>query len=274
MAVSTTSAYPIRTLREHVTALEAAITLCLAEPKAKSVHRLRTTTRRIEGQLAMLQLIPGIPKHDKLARRAKRTLKKLRRAAGDVRDIDVQIDLIASLVPEDADRHLQADARELGASLEEDREDHAKKLLKILGRKQADLALTLESLLETLQSVERIALTSTKLTALTQQWYRDNTPPEPRKGSGDPDHLHAIRKVAKLARYMAENGPKQAKMPRQLAESFESLQQSGGEWHDWLVLADLAEDRLGSSSPLTKILRRHSLLSLAAYRRHLSGIAV
>ncbi len=250
------------------------MTLCLAQPKEKSVHRLRTTTRRIEGQLAMLDLIPGIPEHEKLAVEARRSLRKLRRSAGEVRDIDVQLALIEESVPQDADRQLRSDARKLTASLERDRARSAKKLGKILKRRQAELALTLESLLESLEPNEDLALTATRLTSLTQAWFRKNAPPEPSEGADDPDHLHAIRKVAKLARYIAENGPQAAKTPRRLARSFEDLQQSGGEWHDWLVLADLAEDRLGAGSPLTREFRQRSRASLAAYRRRLNRMEI
>lgn len=273
MSGSTTSALPIHTLREHVTALEAAIPLCLADPKEKTVHRLRTTTRRIEGQLAMLDLLPGVPKHARLAGEAARILKKLRRAAGEVRDIDVQLDLIQSSLPSRAPSRLRSDADKLRATLEHSRTAHAKKLRKVLQRRQPDLVLTLESLLDTLRPAEDLSLTSTGLTSFAQQWFHDNVPSPP-KNSDDPDHLHTIRKIAKLARYIAENGPRQARKPRRLAESFEQLQQSGGEWHDWLVLADIAEDHLGASSPLTLKLRTRSRSALAAYHRHLKRMAV
>jgi CHAD domain-containing protein len=269
MAASTTSAHPIRSLREQVTALEAAITLCLADPKEKPVHKLRTTTRRIEAQLAMLEVMPKVPDHGKAAREAKRMLKKVRRAAGEVRDIDVQLDLIKSIVQEDAPRSTKSAAGKLSKELEADREDSSRKLIKLLGRRQSYLARTLEKILNVLEPIEGLSLSATGLASLTQRWFADHTPPEPRQRADDPDYLHSIRKVAKLTRYIAENAPKQAKRPRSLVESFESLQQSGGEWHDWLVLSEIAEDRFGKSSPLTKALSERSHTALGAYRRHL-----
>ncbi len=84
---------PVRTLREHVTALEAAMMVCLADPRPRAVHRLRTMTRRIEGQLALLAMLPAsLCKQS--AKKLRRILKKFRRAAGEVRDLDVQVDLI------------------------------------------------------------------------------------------------------------------------------------------------------------------------------------
>lgn len=273
MTTTTTSAHPVRTLREQVTALEAAITLCVASPKTRPVHRLRTMTRRIEGQLALLALLHGVTDHGKPARRALRRLKRFRRAAGVVRDIDVQLDLIEAVTPEDSPRPLREDSNKLRASLEMDREELAEELVRQLRRGQTELTLALEEILGRLEPVENLSLSATELASLTQQWFVDNTPPEPEGGAQDPDHLHAIRKVAKLARYIAENAPKAAKRPRQLAESFERLQQSGGDWHDWLVLAELARERLGGSSEFTKTIHERSLAALGNYNRNLREIA-
>jgi CHAD domain-containing protein len=269
MTATNTLAYPIRSLREQVTALEAAITLCLADPKTKPVHRLRTTTRRIEGQLAMLEVLPKIPKHRKQAGEARKLLKKLRRAAGDVRDIDVQLDLIDQIAAQDTSGDLKSDAAKLKEKLDTDRKEHAAKLLKILKKRQSEVTLALEDLLKALEPVEKLALSATELTKLAERWYRKNLPPETGRKKNDPEYLHSIRKVAKLARYIAENAPENAKTPRKLAAEFESLQQSGGEWHDWMVLAEIAGKNTGRSSALTTVLAGRNHTALQVYRRHL-----
>lgn len=271
MADTGTSAYPVRSLREQVTALEAAVTQCLAAPKAKPVHRLRTTTRRIEGQLSMLETLPRVPKHSKEAGEARRLLKKLRRAAGNVRDIDVQMDLIGEVAPKNCASEMKDDAAKLREKLDADRGDLAGQLGKVLKKRQSQVTRVLEDLLKALEPLEKFSLSSMELTALTERWYRGNVPQETAGAEDDPDYLHGIRKVAKLARYIAENAPKNAKRPRKLAEEFESLQQSGGEWHDWMVLAEIARDKVGGSSALTKALERRSRMALTAYRRHLRG---
>jgi CHAD domain-containing protein len=273
MAASTTSAHPIQSLREQVTALEAAITLCLADPQTKPVHRLRTTTRRIEGQLELLESLPKIPKHGRPARKARRVLKKLRRAAGKVRDIDVQLDLIGEVVPKTKRGELKDDAAKLRLALQKDRKEFAGQLVEELRRRQSKVTLALESLLSCLEPVEQLSISPTELIQLTEQWFRENRPPDRDGTPDDPDHLHMIRKVAKLARYMAENAPKGAKRARMLAESFEHLQQSGGEWHDWTVLAEISRGRKGNSSALTKALEDRGVTSLRAYQRHLDEMA-
>ncbi|MCU1319127.1 MAG: domain containing protein [Edaphobacter sp.] len=264
MAAST-KASPIQTLRDHVTHLEAAITLCRADPKPKPVHLLRTTTRRIEAQLTLLSLLPHLPPHRKEAKKAQRLLKELRRAAGQVRDLDVQRDLIKDKTSADT----RQDSLQLRKALKHQRTQAEADLIDTLDKHQAKLALTLESLLKALAPAERLSLPPTQLTHLTQSWFTRNIP----STYDDPDQLHAIRKTAKLARYIAETAPNSARTARKVAASFESLQQSGGEWHDWLILADIAQDHLGKSSPLTQTLHRQCRTSLATYRNHLQTFA-
>ncbi len=233
MAAAKDLAYPIVTLREHVTDLEAAITLTLADPQPKPVHRLRTTSRRIEALLILLDLLPGLPDHAKLARKSTRLLKKLRRAAGAVRDLDVQQDLVPNLLPSrptepddltsstsaaglhhhtgHARRHhdrLHRHAKRLSDTLEHRRRQEAAALLKTLSKLHSRLAPTLEQLLTTLAPAAGLALSSTQLTTLTRDWYRRHLPASTRTlTTSKPRLLHAVRKVAKLARYIAEVAP-------------------------------------------------------------------
>jgi CHAD domain-containing protein len=261
-------------LREHVTALEAAITVCLSDPRPRTVHRLRTMTRRIEGQFALLAAVPGVPKHEILADKTRRDLKKIRRAAGSVRDLDVQMDLIDSVRSTSRSKPLRDDSSRLRAALEELRKDNANQLRKLLRHRGVNLARRMEKLLDALQPVESLSLSPTELAALAREWFQKNTPAKPAGSHDDPGYLHAVRRKAKLARYISENAPKTAVSARRLASAFEKLQQAGGEWHDWLILAAEADDTLGSSSPLTKEFTRRCRLSLTAYKRRLSrGIA-
>ncbi len=271
MATST-FAHPIRTLREHVTALEAAITLCLADPAPKPVHRLRTSTRRIEAQLMLFELLPALPPHDKAARKARRLLKKLRRAAGQVRDLDVQSNLIAAEIPDDTPKSILNKSLQLRETLDSQRTAAAQHLIQILQKHQAKLALTVESLLTTLASAEPLTMAPTQLSTLIQSWFTQNMPADPAADPDDPEHLHAIRKTAKLARYLAENAPKSARTPRKLARTFEAIQQAGGDWHDWLILSTIARDQLGKSSPLTESFTNKCHSALNAYRKRLAAL--
>jgi CHAD domain-containing protein len=262
---TSTSARPIQTLREQITNLEAAITVCLPDPSPKAVHKLRTSTRRVEAQLTLLSLLPGLPPHQKPEKEARRLLKKLRRAAGTVRDLDVQIDLIQEKTSEST----KEASDDLSTVLKLQRVQVEANLLHILNKHQAKLTRSLESLFEDLDPAKSQTVTATRLSALTQDWFTQNIPSEAMPD--DPDQLHAIRKTAKLARYIAETAPKSARTPRKLAAAFESLQQAGGEWHDWLILSAIAQDKLGDS-PLAQAFRGHCKTALVNYRSHIQSL--
>src|ERR1700680_2997944 len=76
--------------------LRAAIAACLRKASPKRVHYLRSTTRRIEATLELLVLSANISRIGKQSKPLQRSIRKVRRAAGAVRDADVQSDLLAA----------------------------------------------------------------------------------------------------------------------------------------------------------------------------------
>jgi CHAD domain-containing protein len=245
MAPSDSKARPILRLREHLTGLEAAIALCLADPKPKCVHQIRTATRRIEADLILLGLLRGLPNHAKPAAKVQRLLRKLRRVASRVRDMDVQRDLLQPT--------RQSEARALRRHLKHQRHIEASHLHHVL--KTLDPTV-LERLQETLSSAESMTLSSRQLAKSAEDWFAQQTADLNLQTETDEDRLHAIRKAAKLARYMAESAP----VPQRIAQHFERIQQLGGEWHDFLALAHTSKRFLGAKSPLT--------ISLISQRDH------
>jgi len=256
------SAHPIEILQQYITELNAAVQLCLEDPAKKPVHRVRTTTRRIEAQLALLNILQVPKVNGRKARAARRLLKKIRRAAAEVRDLDVQQDQIAAHTPATS----RTVARKLREELEQQRIKAARDLVDELKKHHTTLSATLESLVKVFSESEPVTLTSAHLKALTLRWFATQAPAP----SDDTDNLHDIRKKAKLARYLAENAPKQARSTRRIAEAFESLQETGGQWHDWLILSAIAAKKTGESSPLTKAFTRRCERNLASYRKLLA----
>ena len=253
MARSTSTAQPLKTLREQATAIEAAMLECLAKPAKRSVHKLRTSTRRIEAQLELLAMLPELPQHAKPREKLLRLLKKVRQAAGDVRDLDVQRDLIAEALPKNTRGHkaedLRKEARQLKQALKQKRDQLADELLTVVKAEKADLPLAFTRLFDSLENAGSLSISESDLTALIHTWYSQHTPAAP-PDIDDVEHLHDIRKFAKLARYLAESAPKSAESARRLAARFEDLQEAGGQWHDWLILAESARNQLGGSAQL------------------------
>jgi len=256
------NAYPLRTLEEHITELEAMVLQCRADPGVRPVHRLRTLTRRVEAQLTLLDTLRTRGRRTEDALDARRILKKLRRAAGEVRDLDVQTGLVSDYAGKSRNR-LRGDAEKLLKMLGDRRERAAGKLRKTLEKLDRKLAIELRGMLKNLPGTDSVSLSPKQLTELVREWFKGNAP-----GIYETtDQLHDLRKRAKLARYLGENAPKNAAEPRRLAAEFESLQKAGGRWHDWLLLSEIAADEVGEGSALTKAFRRRAKLALAAYLR-------
>ena len=118
----------------------AALEACRVRPEPKAVHRLRTTSRRLEALLttAKRRRAGGA----RLARKidqALKALKPIRGAAGPVRDRDVQMGLLEGLVKtagvglqEAARKALQADTEQLQTRLKRCRNDAAKELREVI----------------------------------------------------------------------------------------------------------------------------------------------
>lgn len=275
MIQATHATRPVQILRESSRSLLASIRACMASPRTEAVHRLRTSTRRVEAQLALLSMLPGLPPHEEQRRKALRLLKRLRQSAGQVRDIDVQRDLIraeaaaaAGTVP--SDRSVRSEARRLRRSLKRTRDEEADHLRRLLGEHSEQLALVFKELLETLAPAKSLTVSETDLIALIRNWYgshREATTPT--KAPYTTAELHDIRKRAKLARYLAESAPRTAIAAHRLAARFERLQQAGGDWHDRLVLAEIATAELGGSAKLPRIFAAQAEQALRAFKRRL-----
>ncbi len=293
-----TTIYPLQTLRTLTTEIEAASTLLRVAPEKKPVHRFRTATRRIEAQLLLLDLLPDMPDHAATSRKLARLLRKLRRAAGAVRDLDVQQDMLRQQRPLRKCDDLASSARDLRKLLKHRRTVSADQLLRTLKHRGPKLVTRLESLLADLAEANaNPSLTPDTLHQLTAAWYHDRTAslleatpansPADDHGSvsqapqpSDPsrlstDQLHTARKYAKLARYLAESAttpdqPDTDPLPT-LAHHLHQLQQAGGDWHDALILARRARKDLGRHNALTTSLRSDRDRLLLVFQQQLSA---
>ena len=259
---------PVKSLEETASALEAAVLECLDKPRTKAVHKVRTTTRRIEAQLSLLPLVGGFPPYEDEAARFAKLLKKLRRAAGVVRDLDVQQDLVAT-ESKGLSKDAKGEAGKLLRSLKGRRDAEADGLQELLQDLRRKLPRRVRGLLDALEPAEDLAVPETRLIALVRGWYREQTESFADAGSDDPERLHGVRKVAKLARYLAETAPESATRARALAHRFEAIQESGGQWHDWMILSEVAAGELGDSAALPQRFSVHAAEALDEFRKKL-----
>jgi CHAD domain-containing protein len=222
----------------------------------ESVHGFRTSTRRLQTLLEQL-----LPQRDRNQKRLLKMLDRIRRRAGKVRDIDVQLAALRSLkVPQEPRRKTQ-----LMQGLIELRAKHEKKLRKIL---------TKETIREIRKRLKRGAKdlraeTTQDALSVARSMLKEVIRPA---GPVSEDLLHQYRMVVKRARYAAEFAPKSAEATHFIAQ-LKRLQDAVGNWHDWLTLTQSASKRLGdvSQSSLVAALHnvtgskfRHAVAALAA----------
>lgn len=192
------------------------------------IHQVRTCSRRVEALLE--DLTPHLSRNDK---KLLKLLARLRRKAGRVRDVDVQIGALHSLrIPNDAGQKAQL----LGV-LTETRARREKKLIESIDKQtireaRKRLKRTASSL-EPFQQSEAVALALRVFARAGQE----NAPLTE-------ERLHRYRLVAKRARYIAEvagNDPDAESIRREL----KLMQDALGDWHDWITLTRNAEKRFG-----------------------------
>ena len=278
--------HPVKILREYAVALEAALTVCLADPSHKPVHRLRTETRRVEAQLLLLAQMPELPEHRKQTERLRLALKRLRQAAGEVRDLDVhrkRLDGIAgdgsaagneqteAASPDDTQAALREGAAALRDHLKSRRESMARSLQGLLEKHGSKAARATEKLLKVLQPAEGASMPEDALLRQAEAVFSHpglltNRNPD----DLTEDELHTVRKAAKAARYLAETLPVGGAESGKAVGRFERLQEFGGQWHDALELARAAKSFLGRRHALTETIAAERDRRLQLYREVLA----
>ncbi len=215
------------------------------EVSPRQVHRLRTTIRRIESLL--MHANPDLTKKQELALEE---LSSLRKRAGKVRDLDVEIGLLRAIANGSAagDRHAleqylrdkrQRQAKRLAAEARKLNESKSSSQLTRLAHDLSGVELSENGPLEGAEA---------RLSAL-RMGFDPTAKLKARR-------LHALRIELKLVRYLAEAG---AASPRReaLLESLKSIQDAMGAWHDWEQLKQAAEKhfRDRKSCPLVQEIR-------------------
>ena len=209
------------------------------------VHHVRTTVRRLE---AVLQVC--FPEPTSRLKKLERALKTVRRRAGRVRDLDVQMSALRGLkIGREGDRKSN-----LLSHLAEEREAAEQKF-------QKTLAASLSGKL--MKRLDRTAKDLSQLSASPKPGQPVKAPAwlgfEPVSASLrmfarasresktlTPENLHSFRTRCKRIRYvteMAGNTPE----AKRIAGELKRLQDAIGDWHDWLTLTETAEDLFSRS---------------------------
>jgi CHAD domain-containing protein len=193
----------------------------------ENVHRFRTNSRRLEALVE--QLAPDTRNKKKLLK----LVSKLRKRAGKLRDLDVQIAFLKSLrMPERQNHRAQ-----LLESLTQEHTRRTRKLTRALSSE------TVRELRKRLRR-EQAEITFAGINPLRLAM---NVLPKPNEFPLTEKALHACRIAAKQARYLAElagNTPEANLFIKELRGAQDAI----GEWHDIVKLKEKAEKRFGSAS--------------------------
>lgn len=219
-----------------------------SDPEPEHVHQFRTTSRRME---TLFKEVVAEP--DRNERKLLKQLAKVRKRAGRVRDLDVQIAALRTLkIGRDGD-----EKRTLLSALAADRARCAKKLAALFDK---------DGLRDLRKRLRRAAKDS--------QLYNNKVEPAAKalrmfaqlageQGEATEAVLHQYRLRCKRIRYLAEMEGKQP-MAQAVVQQLKAIQDAVGEWHDWDILTARAEALFVKvpSAPIITALRavRHTKL--------------
>lgn len=273
----------LQSIQKLASALRENLAKCAEDPDVDPVHDTRTGTRRLQAKIETL--IRELPDDDRGAKvgaattALTKTLKKIRRAAAPVRDLDVHRKLVNKLTKHSLGEKAQKEQRE---SPEKPVDRPIQGSPDLLERPEAGLRTTgleqqaddLDAWLKHRRTQHARALQSRanamavrfdkRLDELrsTIQTARLRRAPKPAASIAldsfarlasemqllDASNLHDFRKGAKKARYVAEFAAQRDKFADSVAKTLKKLQDEIGDWHDWLVLVGEAHAALGDQA--------------------------
>lgn len=215
---------------------------------AENVHGFRTSSRRVE---AILEELGDSSRNQK---KLLKLLSRLRKRAGQVRDLDAQIVALRSLkIPQEPVRRSQ-----LIRQLIEERARREKKLTGAFDSKT--VAEVRKRLKRSSNKLEDSAKTDILASARRRmsQLAADRGPITEKT-------LHEFRIVGKRARYLAELAGKDP-AAQQFISQLKRLQDVLGDWHDWLQLSARAEE-LFDGAPGSALLAALQNVTRAKFRQ-------
>jgi CHAD domain-containing protein len=222
--------------------LERDLVKLSSKSQAESVHRFRTGTRRLQILLGELS-----PELDRSQKKLLKMVGRIRKRAGKVRDLDVQLAALRSLkIPREPRRKTQMvnhlielrvqQEKKLRKAVDEDAVREIRKRLKRASKNFKPEA-----------SWDPLAVASGMLEGI---------------GRGDAPVtealLHQYRILSKRARYAAEFA-EQSNEAVQFIAGIKRLQDALGDWHDWLILTQTASEHLGEVRESSLVAELHNV---------------
>lgn len=222
---------------------------CGEKASRKRVHALRVATLRLKAEVDFRRRCQGSTDElDEAAKSWKKHGARLRRALGPVRDTDVHLQILEKLRAADG---LSGETSQLTpACLEEIKEAET-----LLGKERESAEKELHKEIEKLRSRLEHASRELEEALATKNEWAENDRSRLIRGivAGlateviglRADTLHAFRKQAKTARYLADASVKKDAASTRQAALLKRMQNAAGKWHDLETLAERAAGVMG-----------------------------
>jgi CHAD domain-containing protein len=210
----------------------------LISERPDPIHDTRVWSRRLQQVFSFLFPKPRTGKSRKLVR----TLRRVRRALGDCRNLDVSIHLIQEKIDSAHNPSLRAAWDQIREDAQEKRVSEFAQARKEIIRYDIVAFLTrMQELLQTVQSDQNPQDSLPKsIDQALEDWHNALSSA---KDSRETDALHGLRIAGKRLRYrlelLAELGENSAKGK---VKTLKALQDQLGDWHDRHIMLQLAAD--------------------------------
>jgi CHAD domain-containing protein len=232
--------------------LSSSIAKLAKEISPKSVHRMRTTIRKAESMVDYAR-----PEMGRKQEKSMKLLAALRKRAGKVRDLDIQMDLLGAI----GNGSTAQDRKLLLEIMKDKRAKQSERLARLIERARgtklfSHLDRVAEKIAESAVSLEGgeapLDRAKEQLSALAAGFARH--------GNAKPALLHQVRIQMKLIRYLAALGEESAEQ-QHFMEELKSVQDALGAWHDWEELSRTVEKHFGDRVNCPLLLETRALLA-------------
>jgi CHAD domain-containing protein len=222
--------------------LEQDLSKLASEPRAENVHRFRTGTRRLQILLGELS-----PKLERSQKKLLKLLGRIRKRAGKVRDLDVQLAALRALkVPREPRRKTQL----------------VHHLIEVRGRQEKKLrkAVDQDTVREIRKRLKRASRNFNPATSRDPLVIAKGMLDAIDRGDAPVTEalLHQYRILSKRARYAAEFAETSANGEKFIA-CIKRIQDAIGDWHDWLTLTQTALEHLGEVRESSLVAELHNV---------------
>lgn len=224
----------------------------------KGVHRLRTTIRRVETLVNH-----ATPKLGKKQEKALDEIRALRKHAGKVRDVDIQIGLLSTI----GNGSAAVDRRTLAEALKKKRSKQVSRLARATRKVESPKLFRRLARMAEGPGNQKDENSGRQLEHVRQEISQLAVQHSSRPVL-KPARLHELRIQLKLLRYQAELAGDTPEA-KDLVEELKSVQDSIGEWHDWEMLARSAEKHFRDRLNCSLLVEIRSLLAA----RYSAGVA-